>query len=361
MTTLALDIRYEARDFKLKIACELPLSGVTAIYGPSGSGKTTLLECIAGLRRTESGSKILLNQQVWQSGDKRLAPWQRDIGFVFQDARLFPHLSVKENLLYAQRRSHKSTLTLARVSQWMELEELLERSPAELSAGQKQRVAIGRALLSEPQLLLLDEPLANLDSAARNRCLQALRSIQEELALPMLYVSHDIEEICQLAEHILVLDQGSLREQGQLLAITSRLDTQLAHQERAAAVALGCISHHDEAFGLTALDVEGQTLWVNHLPSEPGSMRRIRIPARDVSVCRNLPEASSILNILAVTLVEIETSGDARVLLRLQLGEQFMLARITRKSAAELDLNPGDHLYAQIKSAALLTEPQDVN
>ncbi|MFT6957076.1 MAG: molybdate transport system ATP-binding protein [Halieaceae bacterium] len=361
MTTLALDIRCTLSAFTLQLACELPLSGATAIYGPSGSGKTTLLECIAGLRRAQSGSKILFNQQVWQSGDKTLPCWQRDIGFVFQDARLFPHLSVKQNLLYAQQRSRKSTLTLARVSQWMELEELLQRSPAELSGGQKQRVAIGRALLSGPQLLLLDEPLANLDSAARNRCLQALRSIQEELALPMLYVSHDIEEICQLAEHIIVLDRGTLREQGPLLAITSRLDTQLAHQERAAAVALGCISHHDETFGLTALDVEGQTLWVNHLPCEPGSMRRIRIPARDVSVCRNLPEASSILNILAVTLVEIETSGNAQVLLRLQLGEQFMLARITRKSASELDLNLGDRLYAQIKSAALLTEPQDLN
>jgi len=347
--------------FRLQLDCQLPDRGITAIYGRSGSGKSTLLDCIAGLRRPEPGSVLRFRDESWQQGAHFTAPWQRRIGYVFQDARLFPHLGVRQNLDYAlaRRPNPSAPSKLDKVVDWLQLADLLERTPDTLSAGQKQRVAIGRALLSEPRLLLLDEPLANLDHSASQQCLGYLQRLAQELDLPMLYVSHDIEEVSQLADHLVLLEQGRLTGQGSLLDLCSRLDTRLSHEEQAAAIALGTIARHDQTYGLTELDIEGKTLFVSHLPQAPGQQRRVRIPARDVSVCRHRPEHSSILNILPVTLSELEETADARVLLRLALGSQFLLARITRKSAVELQLRVGDQLFAQIKSAALLMEAAD--
>ncbi len=346
--------------FTLQLDCALPARGITAVYGPSGSGKSTLLECIAGLRAPEPDSVIRLNGDTWQGQGSPVPPWRRGIGFVFQDARLFPHLDVGQNLDYAMaRRSAPGTVTFGQVVAWLELDDLLARATATLSAGQKQRVAIGRALLSAPRLLLLDEPLANLDHAARQQCLRCLQRLSGELQLPMLYVSHDIEEVSQLADHLLLLDRGRLVEQGSLLELCSRLDTRLSHEEQAAAILTASVVQHDAVFDLTRLAVDGHELFVNHLPDQPGQARRVRIPARDVSVCRERPRDSSILNILPVTLSEIEETDSARVLLRLSLGSQFLLARITRKSAVELKLQVGDPIYAQIKSAALLMEATD--
>ena len=286
--------------------------------------------------------------------------WQRRIGYVFQDARLFPHLNVLQNLQYAlARRPPPGDIALDQVVEWLELEKLLPRATETLSAGQKQRVAIGRALLSSPRLLLLDEPLANLDHAARRQCLRCLQRLSDELRLPMLYVSHDIEEVSQLADQLVLLDRGRLVEQGSLLSLCSRLDTRLSHEEQAAAILTASVTRHDTHYGLTELAVDGHALFVNHLPHAPGQTRRVRIPARDVSVCRKRPQDSSILNILPVTVSEIEGTDAARLLLRLSLGSQFLLARITRKSAVELNLQVGDPIYAQIKSAALLMEATD--
>ena len=282
------------------------------------------------------------------------------MAYVFQDARLFPHLNVQQNLDYAAaRRNSDDGTSMQQVVQWLELEELLPRNPSALSAGQRQRVAIARALLSAPQLLLLDEPLANLDPIARHQCLAYLQHLARTLRLPMLYVSHDIEEVSQLADHLVLLEQGRLVDQGPLLELCGRLDTRLSHEEQAAAIVVGHILRHDPEFGLTELEVEGQSILVGQQPQAPGEKRRVRIPARDVSVCRQKPQDSSILNILPVTLTQIEADGNARVLLRLALGAQYLLARITRKSANRLNLQVGDALFAQIKSAVLLMESHD--
>ena len=349
------------QQFRLQLQCQLPDRGITAIYGPSGSGKSTLLDCIAGLRQPEPDSLVRFNSETWQDVGQFTAPWKRRVGYVFQDARLFPHCSVQKNLDYALARRHPEAdaISPAQVIAWLELSDLLSQHPETLSAGQKQRVAIGRALLAAPRLLLLDEPLANLDHAASKQCLSYLQRLAEELDLPMLYVSHDIEEISQLADHLVLLEQGQITGQGSMLELCSRLDTGLAHEEQAAAIAVATIAGHDEEYGLTELNLEGQSLLVSHLPQSPGQQRRMRIPARDVSVCRAQPRDTSILNILPVTLSEIEDSGDARILLRLALGSQFLLARITRKSASALQLRVGDKLFAQIKSAALLMEASD--
>ncbi|RLA51499.1 MAG: molybdenum ABC transporter ATP-binding protein [Gammaproteobacteria bacterium] len=371
MSSLKLSIVYPGdQGFELRLDCELPARGITAVYGPSGSGKSTLLDCIAGLRRPNPGSILRFRDETWQDMRQFTAPWERRIGYVFQDARLFPHLNVQQNLDYAMtRRSQPGDISLDKVVKWLELTDLLTRTPGGLSAGQKQRVAIGRALLCAPRLLLLDEPLANLDHAASQQCLGYLQRLGAELDLPMLYVSHDIEEVSQLADYLVLMDQGQLVDKGPLLELCSRLDTRLSHEEQAAAITVATIARHDTKYGLTELNLEGQPLFVSHLPHVPGQRRRVRIPARDVSVCRQRPRDSSILNILPVTLSELEASdyktsdykksGDARILLRLSLGSQYLLARITRKSAAELQLKVGDQLFAQIKSAALLMEAAD--
>ena len=358
--SLAVDIRCAGEgNFELSLNCHIPAEGVTAIYGPSGSGKSTLLNCIAGLRRPDSG-EIHFNGKTWCGTGNHTAPWHRRIGYVFQDARLFPHLSVAGNLAYAASRARGNHPWPAeQLHHTLGLAELMQHMPETLSAGQKQRVALGRALLSAPQLLLLDEPLANLDPRASAECLSLLQRLASELALPMLYVSHDIEEVSQLADHLLLLEAGSLRDQGSLMALSSQLDSRLAHEEHAAALLQGTIAAQDNAFSLTEIKVEGETLYVNQLEQPHGAPRRLRIPARDVSICRSRPSDSSILNILPVTVAEIENCSGARLLLRLRLGNQHLLARITRKSAERLALQPGDAVYAQIKSVALLSEAGD--
>ncbi|EEB77246.1 molybdate ABC transporter, ATP-binding protein [marine gamma proteobacterium HTCC2148] len=346
-------------DFCLDLACEIPATGVTAIYGRSGSGKSTLLDCIAGLRNPDAG-KISYGDNDWFNGGKPTPPWERRIGYVFQDTRLFPHLTVQGNLDYAGKRAMgPCPMPKDELVSTLGLANLLSQTPDTLSAGQKQRVAIGRALLSAPRLLLLDEPLANLDQQASRECLALLQQLAQGLDLPMLYVSHDIEEVSQLADHLLLLEDGKLQDQGSMLEMSTRLDSRLAREEQAAAILLGEIEAQDNAFSLTQISVEGETLFVNHLDQPLGSQRRLRIPARDVSICLAKPEDSSILNILPVTIQEIETCHSARLLLRLALGEQHLLARITRKSAERLELQVGDKVFAQIKSVALLSEAED--
>ena len=361
MTGLALQLEYRGYgDFSLELDCTLPASGVTAIYGASGSGKTSLLDCIAGLRKAEPGSRIAFGNHRWQAPDSFTPPWQRGIGYVFQDSRLFPHLTVQENLDYARRRQHADNgPQLEHVVEWLDLAGLLGQGAEELSAGQRQRVAIGRALVSAPSLLLLDEPLANLDREAARQCLGYLQKLHDGLDLPMIYVSHNIDEVSELADHILLLENGRAVGQGSTLELCSQLDNRLSQEQQAAAITECRIKGHDLDFGLTELELEGHPLYVSHIDQAPGQQRRLRIPARDVSVCRQRPADSSILNILPVTLAAMRDSDDARVTLRLALGSQYLLARITRKSAHQLQLAEGDRLFAQVKSAALLMEVDD--
>ncbi|MEM8562059.1 MAG: molybdenum ABC transporter ATP-binding protein [Pseudomonadota bacterium] len=356
MTGLHLELACSGEgDFKLELNTQLPDRGVTAIYGPSGSGKSTLLDCIAGFRQPDVGSKLRFREEAWFGHGRATPPWLRNVGYVFQDARLFPHLTVEQNLEYAAKRATRGTApSLDDVMHWLDITRLKCHAPASLSGGERQRVAIGRALLSAPQLLLLDEPVANLDRRARQQCLGYLQALVAELALPTLYVSHDIEEVSQLADYVLLLDEGRATDQGSLLELCSQLDNRLSQQEQAAAILLCTVGRQDAEFGLTELLVEEQTLQVAQQRQNEGQQRRLRVPARDVSVCRERPADTSILNILPVELVEIEPGADTRVMIRLALGSQYLLARITRKSVSQLQLKVGDRLYAQIKSAALM-------
>ncbi|MFK8041686.1 molybdenum ABC transporter ATP-binding protein, partial [Congregibacter sp.] len=291
-------------------------------------------------------------KETWQDGRRHTTPWERSVGYVFQDARLFPHMTVAQNLAFAAK--HASTPTNGdEIAGWMNIEPLMDRLPETLSAGQQARVAIARALMRDPQLLLLDEPLANLDKAAASQCLACLARIHQERDLPIIYVSHHIEEVSTIADQILLIDNGKIVEQGPLLELASKLDTQLAEDEAAASLLSVEVFATDSDFGLTELRVDGQSLWVAG-DEHHGSTRRLRVPARDVSVCRERPTDTSIQNILPVTLVEIRQLSKAHCLLRLQLSEQCLLARITRRSQEDLKLRTGDQLFAQIKSTALL-------
>jgi len=351
--SLQIVIEHDSK-FQLQVDTSIPANQITAIYGPSGSGKTTLLHSIAGLKRGQGNSRVRHGDSTWQEGDYFLPAWQRAVGVVFQDARLFPHLDVRGNLLYGAKRRGSSGLTLDKVSQWLELEPLLKRSSQELSGGQRQRVAIGRALLSGAELLLMDEPLSGLDKKAAKRIINHLKLLHRETGITVLYVSHNIEEVAQLADQVLLLQDGQIEAQGPLLDLCTRLDTSLSREPQAGAILLGTVSNHLKDFDLTTIDVEGQTLHVGQVAAKPGTGYRLHIPARDVSVCRQRPVATSILNILPVKLADIQASGENRVLLKLQLQNQHILARITRKSLTDLELKQGDELYAQVKTVALL-------
>jgi molybdate transport system ATP-binding protein len=354
-----LDVRLQHRyadGADLDLELRLPLAGTTALFGPSGSGKTTLLDAIAGLRPDLDALHVHLGGEPWQDGSVCLPPWQRPLAYVFQAPSLFPHLSVADNLAFAEARAFPGGPTRDAVIDLLGLAPLLARLPEGLSGGEQQRVAIGRALLRHPRLLLLDEPLASLDGAAAADCLAALDAVQRELSLPMLFVSHRLEEVQALADRCLLIDGGRITHQGALVDLAARLDTRLADDEAAAAILSVDKVEHDAAYGLSALNVDGHRLWV---AAGPGARpRRLRVAARDVSVCRERPPDTSILNLLPATLEDARDAGPAHCLLRLRLRDQHLLARITRRSRDELALRVGDRLIAQVKSSALLRDEE---
>jgi len=353
----SLDLRLAHRyagGAEIDVDLSLPLDGTTALFGPSGSGKTTLLDAVAGLRPELDTLRVYLAGEPWQDGSVCLPPWQRPLAYVFQTAALFPHLDVAANLTFAGARAFPGGPTRDAVVELLGLGPLLARLPEQLSGGEQQRVAIARALLRNPRLLLLDEPLASLDGAAAADCLVALAAVQRDLALPMLFVSHRLEEVQTIADRLLLIDAGRITHEGALVDLAARLDTCLAEDEAAAAILSVDDVAHDEAYGLSALGVDGHRLWV---AAEPAARpRRLRVAARDVSVCRETPRDTSILNLLPATLEDARDAGPAHCLLRLRLRDQHLLARITRRSRDELALRVGDRLIAQVKSSALLRD-----
>ncbi len=342
--------------FMLDVDVQLPARGVTALFGASGSGKTVLLRCIAGLERAEGGM-LRVKDQVWQEGRKFLATHQRRLGYVFQEASLFPHLSVRGNLEYGYKRTApvERKLQFEKVLEWLGLENLVERDPAYLSGGERQRVAIGRALLASPQLLLMDEPLSALDAASKLEIYPYLERLHSELDIPILYVSHALDEVARLADHLVLLQQGRVVANGMLNEVLSRLDLPTAHFDDAGAVIAAEVAAQDETYHLTRLDFSGGNLWVSRIERPPGTPMRARVLARDVSVATVAPQGSSISNILVARIMEIREEGRDKVNLRLDIGGgQALLSRITRRSRDQLGLAAGMEVYAQVKSVALI-------
>lgn len=354
----------QAAEFSLVLKAQLPERGITAIYGPSGCGKTTLLRCMAGLETAEHCRLTIGDIEIGG-----LPVTQRQLGYVFQENRLFPHLNVEENLDFAfKRRFSDHGPDKQQVIAWLDIEKLLGRKPDQLSGGQKQRVAIARALLTAPRCLLLDEPLAGVDSKARHPILRHLEALVDKLNIPMVYVSHNLDEITRLADHLIIMDQGRVIADGPLLEMLSRLDLDLTRQENAAVVLNAEILNHDDHYSLTqlslgsSLNLDGTAssvetqLAVGRLAGVPGDIVRVRIPCRDVSIALERPSQSSILNILSGVIADIELVDGARAIVKADVQGQSVLARITRKSLEHLALEPGKHVYLQIKTVALLSE-----
>lgn len=352
--------RTQARSrFELDVDFELPAHGITALYGQSGAGKSSILRCIAGLERQGIGT-IRFGDHEWQATHKQvfLPPEQRAVAYVFQDNRLFPHLNVVDNLQYALRRRFAAHgPSIAAVVDQFGLSTLLGHYPVHLSGGEARRVALGRAALSAPQLMLLDEPLSGVDQSRKNDMLLAIRQLQQQLACPMLYISHHIDEVSQIADHLMLLEAGKIVNHGPLIELCSRIDVTLAHEQDAAAILQCRVVGNDADFALTEVSCgDVQRLFVSNRQLQPHQLVRIRVPARDVSIALSRPQDSSILNILKTQIDALEDTHSSRVLLRLRIGEQSLLARITRKSVQQLGLRVGMSVYAQIKSVALLNQ-----
>jgi molybdate transport system ATP-binding protein len=343
--------------FALDVDMRIPARGVTALFGPSGSGKTTLLRCIAGLDRA-AGGFLGVKDEVWHDGEKFLATNRRPLGYVFQEAGLFPHLSVRGNLEYGYKRIAVGArkVQLEQVIMLLGLGKLMERNdPFSLSGGERQRVAIGRALLTSPSLLLMDEPLSALDAASRREILPYLERLHSELEIPVIYVSHALDEVARLADHLVLLEQGRVLASGALDEMLARLDLPTAHRDDAGVVIEAAVAAQDEAYHLTRLDFSGASLWVSKIERTVGTLIRARVLARDVSVALTAADDSSITNILAARIVEIRDEGRDKVVLSLAIGGgQMLLSRITRRSRDQLGLAAGMEVYAQVKSVALI-------
>lgn len=343
--------------FTLDVDLPLPAQGVTALFGPSGSGKTTLLRCIAGLERAAGLLKV--NGETWQDETTFLPAHLRPLGYVFQESSLFPHLSVRANLEYGYRRVPPATRRVdpEQAIEWLGLDRLIgRRCPDQLSGGERQRVAIGRALLTSPRMLLMDEPLASLDNASRQEILPFLERLHRELKIPVIYVSHALDEVARLADHLVLLQQGRVIAGGALGSTLSRLDLPTAHLDDAGVVIEARVARHDEAYQLTKLEFTGGNLWVGRVDQTTGSQVRARVLARDVSIATVMPQGSSISNILPANIGEIQDEGPDKVLVRMTIGgEQALLSRITRRSRDLLCLTVGMEVYAQVKSVVLTT------
>ncbi len=357
MSRIRAHFEMQLESFSLDAEFCAPEAGVTALFGSSGSGKTTLLRCIAGLERAKG--TLHVNGEVWQDETTFVPTHKRPLGYVFQEASLFPHLSVRANLEYGYKRisSSERKVPLEQVVEWLGLERLIERGdPEKLSGGERQRIAIGRALLTSPRILLMDEPLSALDNASKQEILPYLERLHRELEIPVLYVSHALDEVARLADHLVLLQQGRVIASGALNETLARLDLPIAHFDDAGAVIEASVAQHDETYQLTKLEFPGGELWVGRVNQPTGSRVRARMLARDVSIALLRPHGSSITNILAARIVEIRDEGSDKVLVRMTVGKSpILLSRITRRSRDLLGLTVGMEVFAQVKSVALMT------
>lgn len=343
--------------FSLDVDVTVPGRGVTALFGHSGSGKTTFLRAVAGLERFPGTLKV--NGEVWQDKTHFLPVHQRPLGYVFQEASLFPHLSVRRNLEYGMRRvpADERRVDFEQVVAWLGIEYLLRRRPHRLSGGERQRVAIARALLTSPRLLLMDEPLSALDEKSKRDILPYLERLHDELAIPVLYVSHSLKEVARLADHMVWLEKGKVLAEGPLIDVLGRFDVEAAWDEEAGMVLETVVKGHDEAYHLTELTSACGRLWVRRLDAPPGKRIRVRLPARDISLSLTPNERSSILNVWPSVVESLAEAGPGQVLVRMRCpaGEEPpLVARVTKRSAELLGLERGLVVYARIKSVGLM-------
>lgn len=349
---LSLNFIQQQGDHRLTIDLHIPAKGITAIFGVSGAGKTSLINAISGLTQPQHG-RIELRDRVLFDAEQQISlpPEKRRIGYVFQDARLFPHYRVRGNLQYGMAPAMKAQFDS--LVSLLGLEPLLSRFPLSLSGGEKQRVAIGRALLTAPDMLLLDEPLASLDVPRKRELMPYLQKLAKQVEIPMLYVSHSLEEILHLADNVLVLDNGSVKAFGPLERVwsSSAMRPWLPVSELSSVLRVQVLEQHPD-YPMTALSLGDQHIWVSRIHQPLKTPLRIRIASADVSLALQPPHNSSIRNILPAQVVELVEVGD-QVEVKLRIGISELWARITPWARDELGIRPDQWLYAQIKSVSV--------
>lgn len=361
--TLMARYRLERPGFLLDVSLALPMHGITAVFGESGAGKTTFLRCIAGLEQPDQG-RLIVGSDTWQDTAIKLdrVVHERRVGYVFQEPRLFTHLDVRGNLEYGWRRcgAERRTPGLEQVVELLGLANLLGRVPRELSGGEAQRVAIGRALLSDPRIVLMDEPLASLDAARKQEILPFLDRLHAELSIPIIYVSHNLDEVCRLCDYLVVLDRGEVVANGELQVALAAAETPQLSGDEAGVVIFAAARDYDPEYDLTRVTFDGGELLVSGQHGEQGAKLRLRVRANDVSLCRERPGHTTILNVLPAIVADMQETRAASRLVRLDVGGETLLARVTRRSCDELKLQPGDAVFAQVKAVAV-REPRGTN
>ncbi len=353
MNDIRAQLRLDWPDFSLDVNLQLPGSGVTALYGPSGCGKTTLLRCLAGLERA-SGT-LSVNGETWQDASGFRPTHQRAIGYVFQEASLFPHLSALGNLQYGMKRAQRpDSVELDAIIELLGLRNLLNRKPDALSGGERQRVGIARALAVNPSLLLMDEPLAALDMKRKQEILPYLDRLQRTLQIPVIYVTHSPDEVARLAHHLVVMEAGRVITSGSLSDTLSRVDLPIRLGDDAGVVIEAVVSTIDREWHLARMNFDDGNLWIRDPGLDAGTMARVRILASDVSLAREQPGKSSIQNILQGRIDRIaDDEHPGLALVRVQVGKVALLARVTHRALADLALREGDQVWVQVKSVAL--------
>lgn len=356
-----LRVQLARKDFDLDVEYHLPDSGITVVCGASGSGKTTLLRCVAGLERAARGV-VTVGGRPWLDSTKgiNLPTWKRPLGYVFQEASLFPHLNVRGNLEFALKRSDKAAQarnTLDVLLDLLGISHLLGRHPDALSGGERQRVAIARALCTAPQLLLLDEPLSALDAARRHDIFPWLEKLRSQWKTPMLYVTHSADEMTRLADHIVMLEDGRVRLAGPAFDVLNNENGPLAAGDQTSTVLDGLITERDSNWALARINFPGGHLWLPDLDRPVGEPLRVRVFAKDVSVLLTEPSGTSIQNHFQGVVESLKPDQHpAQLRVRLRCGDtSVLLARLTRKAVHDLSLEPGKTVWVQVKTAAVAT------
>lgn len=337
-------------------------NGVTVLFGPSGCGKTSVLRAIAGLDQHTS-TRIQFADTVWQDDTHFIPTHKRGVGYVFQEASLFDHLSVEQNIDFAIKRSsfknsalnNHDTLSKPAVVELLGLKPLMQQPCTTLSGGQRQRVAIARALCAKPQLLLMDEPLSALDNASKAKILPYLYAACQAANMPILYVTHSVNELVRLADYVIMMEQGAVQAAGEPAELLSSLHNSLAHESGAASLLEGQVSQQDSRFALTHVSTRAGELYITQASQlNVGDHVRLKLNAKDVSIALEPQKNTSILNVLKAVIVDVDMEGSAQVLIKLDANGAPLLAKITHKSCYLLNLNVGQKVFLQIKSVALL-------
>lgn len=355
--TLSVAVQHQFGPFRLDAAFEAP-PGVTALFGRSGSGKSTLVNAVAGLLRPDRGRIVVDGVSVLDTGaGVMLPPHRRRMGYVFQDGRLFPHLTVRQNLLYGRWFAPKGQgAELSRIAGLLGIGGLLDRRPAGLSGGEKQRVAIGRAILSNPRLLLMDEPLAALDEGRKAEILPYLERLRDELRLPILYVSHSVSEVARLATTVVLLEAGRVVAAGPAAIVLADPAVAPMMGLREAGAMLSARLVGQDGDGLTRFETGGGPLWLPQVGAAVGAVLRLRILAQDVMLATERPRAISALNVLGGVVEEVRTGEGPGAMVRVRVGNEVLLARITRRSVGVLGLAPGKPVFAVLKAVSVAQE-----